>query len=87
METSSPTSICMSKKIKAPAVMAVRMVHEKQRIDAKAFKLSGIFSMCVSESILLLVNIHSVCRDKKRMNAERRVIGKVYFNFSFNYSV
>lgn len=45
------------------------------------------YSACVSESILLLVNIHSVCRDKKRMNAERRVIGKVYFNFSFNYSV
>lgn len=86
METSFP-SICMSKKTKAPALMAIRMVHAKQGIDAKAFKPSGIFSMCVSESILLPVNMHSVCRNKTRMNTAGRVIGKVYFNSLFNYAV
>lgn len=46
----------MSKRIKAPALMAVRMVHAKQGIGAKAFKPSGTFSVCVSESIPLPVN-------------------------------
>ena len=41
--------------------------------------------MCVSESIHLPVNIHSVCRERERISVEGRVIGKAYFNFSFNY--
>lgn len=60
----SSHSTCMSKVIKAPALMAVRMVHAKQGIGAKAFKASGMFSMCVSEFILSPVNIHSACWKK-----------------------